>query len=98
MAQGLAEVRASLPRVLALARPGPARGQLARSAGLIDQGLAAVQEGQERVKRQAEAAAAVAGLLDRQSGTLNGNGGGATGVCWGSTRGKPESSTGGRPG
>ena len=70
MAQGLAEVRASLGRVLALSRPGPAHGQLARSAGFIDQGLALVQGQQEQVKRQVDAIAAVAGLLDRQSGTL----------------------------
>jgi hypothetical protein len=70
MAQGLAEVRASLGRVLALNRPWPAHGQLARLAGLIDQGLGLVREQQEQVERQLEAIAAVAGSLDRRDGTL----------------------------
>jgi hypothetical protein len=70
MAQGLVEVRASLWRLLALNRPGPAHGQLARLASLIDQGLGLVQDQQEQVRRQAEAIAAVAGLLERQDGTL----------------------------
>lgn len=70
MAQGLAEVRASLSRVLALNRPGPAHRQLARLAGFIDQGLGLVRDQQEQVRQQAEAIAAVAGLLDRQRGTL----------------------------
>ena len=70
MAQGLAEVRASLGRVLALNRPGRAHGQLARLAGYLDQGLAAVQGQQEQVQQQSEAIAAVAGVLDQQGGTL----------------------------
>jgi hypothetical protein len=70
MALGLGEVRASLSRVLALNKPGPAHGQLVRLAGCIDRGLAAVAEQQGQVKRQVEAIAAVAGLLDKQSGTL----------------------------
>jgi hypothetical protein len=70
MAQGLAEVRGSLSRVLALNRPGPAHGQLARLAGYIDQGLALVRDQRGQVERQVEAIAAVAVSLDRQSGTL----------------------------
>jgi hypothetical protein len=70
MAQGLTEVRASLGRLLGLNVPGPAHGQLARLAGLIDQGLGLVQGQQEQVRRQAEAIACVAEFLDRQSGTL----------------------------
>ena len=70
MAQGLAEVRASLGRVLALNRPGTAHGLLARLAGYIDRGLAAVQGQQEQVKQQVGAIAAVAGVLDKQGGTL----------------------------
>jgi hypothetical protein len=71
MAQGLAEVRASLGRVLAVNRPGPAHGQLARLAGFIDQGLALVQDQQEQVRRQVDAIALVAGTLDSQGGTLS---------------------------
>lgn len=70
MAQGLTEVRASLGRVLALNRPGPAHGQLARLAGLIGQGLGLVQDQQEQVRDQVTAIAAVAGTLDNRGGTL----------------------------
>lgn len=71
MAQGLAEVRASLSRVLALNKPGPAHGQLARLAGCIDQGLAEVRGQQEQVRDQVAAIALVAGTLDSQGGTLS---------------------------
>jgi hypothetical protein len=70
MAEALSEVRDSLSRVLALNKPVPAHGQLVRLAGFIDQGLTLVGEQQEQVERQVEAIAAVAGLLDRRSGTL----------------------------
>lgn len=70
MAQALQEVRASLLRVLALNKPGPAHGQLARLAGYVEEGLAAVEGEQEQVQRQVEAIALVAGTLDSQGGTL----------------------------
>jgi hypothetical protein len=71
MAEALQEVRASLSRVLALNRPGPAHGQLARLAGCIDQGLAEAQGQQEQVRDQVAAIALVAGTLDSQGGTLS---------------------------
>jgi len=71
MARGLAEVRASLGRAVALNRPGPAHGQLARLAGFIDRGLALVQGQQEQLRWQVDAIAAVAGTLDCQGGTLS---------------------------
>jgi hypothetical protein len=70
MAQALAEVRGSLGQLLALNKPGPAHGQLARLAGYIDQGLAAVQGQQKQVQEQVAALAAVAETLDKQEGTL----------------------------
>jgi len=70
MAQGLAEVRASLGRVLALDKPGSAHGQLARLASCIDRGLAEVRGQHEQVRDQVTAIAAVARTLDRQGGTL----------------------------
>jgi hypothetical protein len=70
MAEALAEVRASLLRVLALNKPGPGHGQLARLAECIDRGLAEVQGQQEQVRDQVAAVAAVAGTLDSQGGTL----------------------------
>jgi hypothetical protein len=70
MAAALAEVRASLGRVLALGKPGPAHGQLARLAGRIDEGLAAARGQQEQVKGQVEAIAAVAGTLEPETGSL----------------------------
>jgi hypothetical protein len=70
MARALREVRASLGRVLALNKPGPAHGQLAQLAGCLDRGLAAVPGQQEQVERQVEAIAAVAGLLGKQGGAL----------------------------
>jgi hypothetical protein len=71
MAEALQEVRASLSRVLALNKPGPAHGQLARLAGCIDQGLVEARGQQERVRDQVTALAAVAGTLDGQGGTLS---------------------------
>jgi hypothetical protein len=70
MAQALAEVRGSLGRVLALNKPGPAHRQLARLAGYIDQGLAAVRGQQQQVEEQVAAIAAVAGTLAVQGVTL----------------------------
>lgn len=70
MAGALAEVRASLGRLLALNKPGPAHGQLARLAGHIDQGLAAVKGQQDQVEEQVAAITAVAETLDEEGGTL----------------------------
>jgi hypothetical protein len=70
LAQALAEVRASLGRVLALNKGGSAHGQLARLAGYLDQGLAAVQGQQEQVEQQVEAIAAVAETLAVETGGL----------------------------
>jgi hypothetical protein len=70
MAEALQEVRASLGRVLALDKPGPAHGQLARLAGCIDRGLATSREDREQVRAQAEVVAAVAGTLAAEGRTL----------------------------
>jgi hypothetical protein len=70
MAEALGEVRESLGRVLALNKPGPAHGQLARLAGYVDRGLAAAQGLREQVREQVAAVAAVVETLDRQTGTL----------------------------
>jgi hypothetical protein len=63
MAAALVEVRASLGRALALGQPGPAHGQLARLAGYVDQGWAAVAEQQDQSREQVEAIKAVAKAL-----------------------------------
>jgi hypothetical protein len=70
MAEALQEVRASLGRALALGKPGPAHGRLARLAGHIDEGLAVARDQREQVKGQVEAIAAVAWVLDRRTGRL----------------------------
>jgi hypothetical protein len=70
MAEALAEVRASLGRALALGRPGPAHGQLARLAGYIDAGLAVARAQREEVEGQVKAIAAVASSLAPQAGGL----------------------------
>lgn len=70
MAEALAEVRASLGRVLALNKPGPAHGQLGRLAGCIDKGLAAVESQQGQVREQVKAIAAVSSTLDARTGGL----------------------------
>ena len=70
MAGALQEVRASLGRVLALNKPGPAHGQLARLAGCIEQGLAAVQAQQDQLREQVGTIAEVAKALDAQTGSL----------------------------
>jgi hypothetical protein len=70
MAAALAEVRASLGRVLALGKPGSAHGQLARLADRIDEGLAAARSQQEQVKAQVEAITAVAETLAPETGGL----------------------------
>jgi len=70
MAEALAQVRESLSRVLALSRPGPAHGQLARLAGCVDQGLAVAEGPQAEVRAQVEALAAVAKALDGRTGGL----------------------------
>jgi hypothetical protein len=68
MAEALSQVRESLGRVLALSKPGPAHGQLARLAGCIDEGLAEAREQREQVQVQVEAIAAVAVALEAQAG------------------------------
>jgi hypothetical protein len=70
MAEALAQVRASLGRVLALNKPGPAHGQLERLAGFIDQGMAVVEGQQRQVRGQVEAIAEVAKTLDAEAGRL----------------------------
>jgi hypothetical protein len=70
MAEALAQVRASLGRVLALNKPGPAHGWLARLAVLIDGGLAGTREQREQVKPQAEAITEVAESLTAEAGSL----------------------------
>jgi hypothetical protein len=70
MAEALAEVRASLRRVLSLNKPGPAHGQLTRLAGYIDQGLTAVQEQHDQLHEQVGAITQVAKTLDAQAGGL----------------------------
>jgi hypothetical protein len=68
MAEALAEVRASLGRVLALDKPGPAHGQLERLAGLVDAGLACSCQGRLAVREQVEAIKAVAAALAPAAG------------------------------
>jgi hypothetical protein len=70
MAEALAQVRESLGRVLALCKPGPAHGQLARLAGCIDEGLAVSQKEREQIQAQVEVIAAVAGALAAEAGSL----------------------------
>jgi hypothetical protein len=52
MADALQEVRASLLRVLALNKPGPAHGQLARLAGYVERGFQEARGPQEQVREQ----------------------------------------------
>lgn len=63
MAEALLEVRASLQRNLDLNQPGPGHTQLARLAGCIDRGLAAVKGQQQQIKKQVEQIRAVAETL-----------------------------------
>jgi hypothetical protein len=70
MAEALQEVRASLSRVLALSKPGPAHGWLERLAGCIDEGLGQTREQRQEVQTQVEAIAAVAVLLVPGAGSL----------------------------
>jgi hypothetical protein len=70
MAEALGEVRASLGRNLTLNKACPAHGQLARLAGCIDGGLAAVQDQQEQVREQAKEIGRVATALLKEAGTL----------------------------
>jgi hypothetical protein len=70
MAEALAEVRASLGRVLGLNKPGPAHGQLARLAGYIDAGLAVARTQRAQVQGQVEILAAVASSLAPAAGGL----------------------------
>jgi hypothetical protein len=70
MAEALAQVRASLGRVLALNKPGPAHGQLERLAGFIDRGMALVEGQQRQVREQVGAIAEVAKTLDAKAGSL----------------------------
>lgn len=71
MAEALQEVRDSLLRVLALNKPGPAHGQLARLADYVNKGLVGAADQQEQVRQQVEAIAAVASSLDAQTGGLS---------------------------
>jgi hypothetical protein len=70
MASALAEVRASLSRVLALNKPGRAHVLLGRLAGCIDRGLAEVKGRQEQVQEQVKAIQEVAATLDGSTATL----------------------------
>lgn len=70
MAEALGQVRASLGRVLALNKPGPAHGWLLRLAVLIDEGLAGTREQREQVRSQVEAITEVAALLGAEAGSL----------------------------
>jgi hypothetical protein len=70
MAEALAEVRASLGRILALNKPGRAHALLGRLAGCIDRGLAEVKAQQEQVQEQVKAIGEVAATLDASTGTL----------------------------
>jgi len=70
MAEALAEVRASLGRLLALNKPGRAHVLLGRLAGCIDRGLAEVRQRQEQVREQVKAIQEVAATLDASTGTL----------------------------
>ena len=69
MAEALLEVRASLGRLLALNKPGPAHGQLEQLAECIDSGLASVKAEQEEVRQQVEEIAKVEATLDPDTGT-----------------------------
>jgi hypothetical protein len=70
MAEALAEVRASLGRVLALNKPGRAHALLGRLAGCIDRGLAEVRVQQGQVQEQVKVTQEVAATLDASTGTL----------------------------
>src|SRR3954466_8041482 len=70
MAEALAEVRASLGRVLALNKPGPAHGRLERLAGCIDRGLEEVKTQREQVLEQVKEIREVAALLEKAAGAL----------------------------
>jgi hypothetical protein len=70
MAEALAEVRASLGRLLALNKPGRAHVLLGRLAACIDRGLAEVKVRQEQVREQVKAIQEVAATLDASTGTL----------------------------
>jgi hypothetical protein len=70
MAEALAEVRASLGRLLALNKPGRAHVLLGRLAACIDRGLAEVRVRQEQVREQVKAIQEVAATLDASTGTL----------------------------
>jgi len=70
MAEALAEVRASLGRLLALNKPGRAHALLERLAGCIDRGMAEVKVQQGQVQEQAKAIQEVAATLDASTGTL----------------------------
>jgi hypothetical protein len=72
MSEALAEVRASLGRVLALNKPGRAHTLLLRLAGRIDCGLACAKEQQRQVQEQVKAIQEVAATLDAKAGTLTG--------------------------
>jgi hypothetical protein len=69
MAEALAEVRASLGRLLALNKPGRAHTLLLRLAGCIDRGLACMKEQQQQVQDQVKAIQEVAATLDAKTGT-----------------------------
>ena len=70
MAEALAEVRASLGRILAMNKPGRAHTLLGRLAACIDRGLAEVKAQQEQVQEQVRAVQEVAATLDASTGTL----------------------------
>jgi hypothetical protein len=69
MAEALREVQESLQRNLALKKPGPAHGQLARLEQCIASGLACVQQEQAEVQQQVEAIAQVAATRAEDTGT-----------------------------
>jgi hypothetical protein len=69
MAEALGEVKESLERNLELNKPGPAHGQLERLAGLIDNGLACVEQEQEEVRQRVEEITKVAATLEENTGT-----------------------------
>jgi hypothetical protein len=70
MARALAEVRASLQRILALNKPVPAQEQLQRLRNCIDRGLDEVAAEQEHLKEQVEEITKVAATLDEATGSL----------------------------
>jgi hypothetical protein len=70
MAEALAEVRASLGRILAMNKPGRAHTLLGRLAACIDRGLTEVKVQQEQVQEQVRAVQEVAATLDASTGTL----------------------------